>query len=131
MKPFILTLSTLTIMLILDGIWLKLVAKQFYNTHIGHLMSTQVNWGAAIAFYLLFGLSLVFLVLLPHQNASLGTIALYAALFGIVCYGTYDLTNMATLKNWPLIVTVVDMTWGAVITTVTAVGATYISRFFG
>ncbi len=131
MKAFILTLSTLTIMLILDGIWLKLVPKQFYNTHIGHLMSAQVNWGAAIAFYLLFGLSLVFLILLPHQNASLGTIALYAALFGIVCYGTYDLTNMATLKNWPLIVTVVDMTWGAVITAVTAIGATYISRFFG
>lgn len=131
MKPLILTLSALGIMLLLDGAWLGLVAKQFYNTHIGHLMSAQVNWGAAIVFYLLFGLSLVFLILLPHQNASLGTIALYAALFGIVCYGTYDLTNMATLKNWPLIVTVVDMTWGAVITTITAVGATHISRFFG
>jgi uncharacterized membrane protein len=131
MKLLILSTSVLGIMLILDGFWLGVVAKQFYSSHIGHLMSSQVNWGAAILFYLLFALSLIFLILLPHQNATLGTIALYAAVFGVVCYGTYDLTNMATLKNWPLIVTVVDMVWGATITTVTAVGATYISRFFG
>ena len=131
MKPVILTLTTLSIMLILDGIWLGLIAKQFYSTHIGHLMSSQVNWSAAVVFYLLFGFSLVFLILLPHQNAPLTTIALYAVLFGVACYGTYDLTNMATLKNWPLIVTIVDMIWGATITTITAVGATYLSRFFG
>lgn len=131
MKHLTLSLLTLIIMLIMDAFWLGLIAKKFYSANIGHLMSNQVNWSAAIVFYLLFGFSFVFLILIPLKDSSLSNIALHAAIFGIVCYGTYDLTNMATLKNWPLIVTVVDMTWGAIIATTTAIGAIVISRFIG
>jgi uncharacterized membrane protein len=98
---------------VIDLIWLGIIAKNLYQRQIGHLMADQVNWFAAILFYLLFIGGLVFFVLMPAVDAgSLGKAILYGALFGFITYATYDLTNLATLKNWPWQITVIDLSWG-------------------
>ena len=104
-------------MVVLDAVWLGLVAPSFYKKHIGHLMSTQPNWIAAGLFYLLFIAGLMFFVVYPlRESATLLKVGLSGALFGLITYATYDLTNNATLKDWPVIVTIVDMLWGSVLT---------------
>lgn len=107
-----------------DLVWLGLIAKDFYNKQIGHLMATNVNWVAAIIFYLLFIVGiLIFAVLPAHEKVSFSKAAIYGALFGFFTYATYDLTNLATLKDWPIGMTIIDMIWGAVLTaTVASVG---------
>jgi len=107
------------IFLAIDLVWLALIARSFYAKQIGFLMKTQVNWVAAIIFYLLFVLGLVLFVILPAKEAGSWTHALlYGAIFGLVSYATYDLTNLATLKDWPLLVTLIDLVWGAVLAAV-------------
>ena len=97
-------------------IWLGLVAKSFYSTQIGALMKSDVNWIAAIIFYLIFIAGLVVFVISPAVEQSSWKHALYyGALFGLVCYATYDLTNLAVTKDWPLVVTIVDLIWGMVL----------------
>ena len=98
---------------VIDIIWLGLVAKNLYKEWIGHLMSSQTNWIAAIIFYLLYIVFIVIMVLLPgDEKHSITHVMLYGALFGFITYATYDLTNLATLKDWPLQMTLVDITWG-------------------
>lgn len=94
-------------------VWLGLIANNFYKKHIGFLMADEVNWIAALIFYLLFIAGLVVFVISPAlQKNSLLTALLLGALFGLITYATYDLTNLATIKNWPLLVTVIDLLWG-------------------
>jgi uncharacterized membrane protein len=97
----------------IDMVWLGLVAKNFYAKHIGFLMTPNVNWMAAILFYLLFIVGAVVFVITPalEQKSWVHTL-LFGALFGLITYATYDLTNLATVKDWPLIVTIVDLLWG-------------------
>jgi uncharacterized membrane protein len=104
---------TLAIFFLIDMVWLGLVAKGFYRRQLGTFLSPQVRWGAAILFYLLFITGLLVFVVRPAllRDAPLEAL-LFGALFGLICYATYDLSNMATLKDWPLIVTVVDLVWG-------------------
>jgi len=103
----------LTTFLIIDGIWLTLIAKNFYAKHLGFLMSKTPNLAAAGIFYLIYILGMVVLVISPAlQKHSLISAILMGALFGLCGYATYDLTNMATIKDWPLIITVVDLIWG-------------------
>jgi len=100
----------------IDMVWLGLVARTFYRKQLGFLLSPNTNWVAAIIFYLLFiGGILVFVVLPGLEDNSLKTTILRAALFGLVTYATYDLTNLATVKDWPLLVTVVDLAWGTIL----------------
>jgi len=100
----------------LDMVWLGLVAKSFYARHIGLLMKSDVNWLAAILFYLLFIAGLVaFVFVSAVDKGSCVRALLFGALFGLITYATYDLTNLATLKDWPFAVTVVDMAWGMVL----------------
>lgn len=100
----------------IDIVWLGLVAKNFYRSQIGFLIKSDINWTAAIIFYLIFIIGLVAFVIAPATEKGSWTYALlYGALFGLVCYATYDLTNLALAKDWPLLVTVVDLAWGAVI----------------
>jgi uncharacterized membrane protein len=107
---------TLPIFLALDLVWLGLVARSFYQQHLGHLLSPQVNWVAAITFYLLFIAGVVFFAVAPALEArSALRAAAYGALFGLLTYATYDLTNQATLRDWPVIVTLVDLAWGTVL----------------
>jgi uncharacterized membrane protein len=101
----------------IDMLWLGLVARSFYRKHLGYLMAPSPNWPAAIVFYLLFLVGILVFVVLPGLRAdSLQTTLLRAALFGLISYATYDLTNLATIKDWPVLLTVVDMIWGTVLT---------------
>jgi uncharacterized membrane protein len=105
----------LSIFLFIDAIWLGLVAKNFYQKQIGPLMK-DINWVSAFLVYALFILGLVVLVLLPGiKTKTMLEIVMLGGLLGLVCYGVYDLTNLATLKNWTLTVTIVDMAWGLVV----------------
>jgi uncharacterized membrane protein len=100
--------------LAIDAIWLGLVAPGFYRVQIGHLMAEQPNLIAAGVFYLLFIAGLLLFVIEPGlQNPSLGNAIVRGAFFGLVTYATYDLTNLATLRGWPLLLTIVDLLWGA------------------
>lgn len=100
----------------IDMFWLGIVAKDFYRAQIGTLMKSDVNWTAAIIFYLIFIAGLVVFVISPAIEKGSWTHALlFGALFGLVCYATYDLTNLAVAKDWPLLVTIVDLAWGAVL----------------
>lgn len=109
--------ATLVAFFAIDMLWLGLVARSFYRQHLGFLLSPNVNWVAALLFYLLFIAGILVFVVLPGLKAdSLRTTLLYGAFFGLVTYATYDLTNLATVKQWPLIVTVVDLLWGMVLT---------------
>jgi len=100
----------------IDMVWLGLIAKDFYRAQIGPLMKSDVNWTAAVIFYLIFITGLVVFVISPAMEKGSWTHALFfGALFGLVCYATYDLTNLAVAKDWPLLVTLVDLVWGAVL----------------
>ncbi len=115
----------LPIFVAVDMVWLGLAAKNFYAKHIGFLMKANVNWAAAILFYLLFIAGLVVFVVTPAiEKGSWVRALLFGALFGLITYATYDLTNLATLKDWPLVVTVVDLIWGTVLAASVSV-ATY------
>jgi len=107
---------TLAVFFVIDMIWLGVVAKGFYRRHLGPLMGPKVNWVAAMLFYLLF---IVGLLVFAVRPALVGSAPLHAlllgALLGLISYATYDLTNLATLKDWPLVVTVVDLVWGTVL----------------
>lgn len=98
----------------IDMVWLGVVAKNFYRAQIGTLMKSDVNWTAAIIFYLIFIAGLIVFVITPAmEKRSWAHAILFGALFGLVCYATYDLTNLAVAKDWPLLVTIVDLAWGA------------------
>lgn len=100
----------------IDMVWLGLIAKDFYRAQIGTLMKSDVNWIAAIIFYLIFIAGLVIFVISPAMEKNSWVHALLlGALFGLVCYATYDLTNLAIAKDWPLFVTIIDLIWGAVL----------------
>lgn len=106
----------LPVFFVIDMIWLVIVAKKFYQQQIGFLMKPDINWVAAIVFYLLFIGGLVIFVISPAVKIQSWVHALiYGALFGLITYATYDLTNLATIKDWPLLVTVVDLIWGTVL----------------
>jgi uncharacterized membrane protein len=109
-------LIALPVFFVIDMVWLVLVAKKFYQDQIGFLMKPDINWLAAIIFYLLFIAGLVIFVISPAvEKHSWVHALLFGALFGLITYATYDLTNLATLKDWPLLVTVVDLIWGTVL----------------
>ena len=106
----------LPVFFVIDMIWLGLIAKNFYRAQIGTLMKSDVNWLAALIFYLIFIAGLVVFVISPAIEKNSWTHALLlGALFGLVCYATYDLTNLAVAKDWPLLVTIVDLAWGAIL----------------
>ncbi len=117
--------------LVVDFIWLSSAARLIYRPHIGPLLLEKPNLAAAVAFYLLFGVGLAVLVVRPALDATSIFASLWmGALFGLVAYGTYDLTNAATLKGWSLTVTVVDMLWGSLLTGLSsAVGVWLALRF--
>ena len=119
---------TLPVFFIIDMIWLGLIAKNFIREQIGLLMKTNLNWFAAILFYLLFIAGLVIFVLMPSVTNRDWLNALYmGALFGLFTYSTYDLTNFATLKDWPLLMTITDIIWGIVLSSSVSVISYFIA----
>jgi uncharacterized membrane protein len=116
--------AALLVMLALDMLWLGVVAKALYRDGIGHLMADSPNIAAAVAFYLIYVAGLIGFVVAPYaEDPSWGRTLLVGALFGLVAYATYDLSNLATLKGWPVALAVMDIGWGAAISTVTAAAA--------
>ena len=117
---------TLVTFLAIDAVWLGVIASAMYKRELGHLLAPNVRWGAAAVFYLLYVAGVLILVVQPNLDATLARAVLLGALFGLVAYATYDLTNLATLKSWPLNVTLIDLAWGAFLTAATAAaGWTY------
>jgi uncharacterized membrane protein len=109
-------LIALPVFFAIDMIWLGLVSNNFYKSQIGFLMKQDFNWTAAIIFYLLFIVGLVLFVIEPAMVKESWMYALiFGALFGLITYATYDLTNLATIKDWPILVTIVDLAWGAIL----------------
>jgi uncharacterized membrane protein len=113
-------LLMLVTFLAIDAVWLGLIAKNMYRREIGHLLAPNVRLGAALAFYVIYTVGLLVLVVLPHQVSPLLTVVALGALFGLVAYATYDLTNLATLTRWPVSVTLTDLLWGAFVTGIVA-----------
>jgi uncharacterized membrane protein len=124
-------LPTLLVFLALDALWLGFVARGFYREQIGGLMRPDVNWGAALVFYLLFIAGLLVFVVIPSLGATLGRVALTGAFFGLIAYATYDLTNLATLRGFPTVVALVDLLWGTVIAAVTSCASWLLARPLG
>ena len=115
-------LATLLTMALLDGLWLGWVAKPLYQHGLGHLMADKPNWAAAAAFYFAFVAGLMVFAVLPHAaEPGLAKTAVSAALLGFVAYATYDLSNLATLKGWPLELSLIDMVWGSALSAASAV----------
>lgn len=123
-------LLSLIVFLAVDMLWLGVVAKDFYRNNLGHLLRPDVNWAAALIFYLLYVAgTLIFATMPALEKQSLRQAVLQGALFGFFAYATYDLTNLATLKDWPLNVVLVDILWGAVLTATVAAASFGIGRW--
>ena len=109
------------VMIALDLLWLGVIAKPLYQQGIGHLMAEQPNVPVAALFYALYALGLLVLAVLPNAaEPGWRKTLVTAALFGFFAYATYDLTNLATLKGWPVGLSLLDMTWGTVVSTASA-----------
>jgi uncharacterized membrane protein len=113
--------------LVIDLTWLGVVARSFYQAQMGHLMRANVNWVAAVAFYLVFVCGIVVLAVWPAvERESLTYAVVLGALLGLVTYAAYDLTNLATLEGFPVTVALVDLVWGAALCA-TVSGITYLA----
>ena len=112
---------------VLDGLWLMFVARDFYQREIGPLLLAEVRKLPALLFYLGYPMGLVLLALTPRPD-SLGMAVARSALLGVVAYGTYDLTNLATLKGWSLRVAVADTAWGAVVSAAAGAAVWWVSK---
>ncbi len=119
-------LITVAVFFVVDIVWLGFISKNLYKNYLGHLMAPRVNWTAAIIFYLLYIAGLIFFVIDPAlAKNSLWYAVAVGGFFGLITYGTYDLTNLATLKDWPLNITIIDLIWGTFLNASTA-GITYL-----
>ena len=125
-------LLTIPLFFAIDMLWLGFIAKNFYQTRLQHLLSPEVNWPAAFSFYFIYITGILFFAVRPGLDAaSLGKACLYGALFGFFTYATYDLTNLATLRQWPMAVVVVDIAWGTLLCTLVGGGAYLIGSRLG
>ncbi len=129
---FIAFLATLLPMLVIDAVWLTVMSKVFYNKYLGHLLAESPHLLPAGIFYVIYSLGVAFLVVLPAMEGGFSNSKtfFYGAVLGVVAYATYDLTNHATLKDWPLTVTVVDIVWGALLTGTLSLIALLVTKHF-
>lgn len=127
MQTLVLASIALPILFVIDLLWIGVIGNGFYKAQLGSLMRPDIVWPAAIVFYLLYILALAYFVLTPAVAGQTGVlkVALVGAFFGLVAYATYDLTNLATLRDWPLTLTIVDLAWGAFMTGLVS-AATYL-----
>lgn len=127
MKYILLYLGTFTVFIVIDLIWLGLIARNLYQQQLGYLMAENVKWVAAIIFYLIFVVGVIVFAVIPGgTEKNLIKTLLLGAFFGFVAYATYDLTNLATIKDWPLKIVLIDITWGTTLSTLTSLGGYYI-----
>jgi len=121
---------TVPLFFVIDLIWLGVVAKSFYQKNLKYILSPNVNWTAAIIFYLIYIAGILIFAVLPAvAKDSLRHAAVWGALFGFFTYATYDLTNLALLKDWPIVIVVVDILWGVVLCSTVSVLSYYIAKW--
>jgi len=115
----------------LDAIWLTTMASRLYRPALGEILLDNLRIAPAVAFYFLYPIGLVVFAAMPAvRSGSAGVALTYGALFGLLAYATYDLTNYATLRNWTLQITIVDLMYGTVVAGLTSVAAYYAARWF-
>jgi uncharacterized membrane protein len=113
--------ATAIVMIALDLLWLGVIAKPIYQQGIGHLMAPRPNIPVALLFYAIYALGIVFFAVAPFGTAAgWGRTILAAAMFGFFAYATYDLTNLATLRDWPIGVSLIDVAWGTAVSAISA-----------
>jgi len=123
--------TTAVVFLVIDLLWLSQIAKSFYASRLGDLLLEQPNVGIAVGFYLMYVLGILIFAVIPAlKSGEMQTALIYGCLFGFFAYATYDLTNLATLKGWPVMVAVVDIAWGTAVTGVSAVSGFLLTRTF-
>jgi uncharacterized membrane protein len=106
---------------VIDSVWIGIVANKFYKAEMGGLLRDKPDFVPAIIFYFIYVFGLTFLIIDPElARGAFNSVVPRAAIFGLVAYATYDLTNASTLKNWSRKVTIVDMLWGTFVTTAVA-----------
>ena len=129
-RYFVSYLLTAVIFFALDIVWLGFVAKNIYAKYLGHILKSQFNLVAGGIFYLIFIAGILIFAVYPAVNKnSFATAVVLGALFGFFTYATYDLTNLATLKDWPLIISLVDIAWGSFLTSVVSASGYFIVLF--
>jgi uncharacterized membrane protein len=133
LKTFLISyLLTTLVFFAIDIVWLGFVAKGIYAKYLSSFLAPNVNWTAAIIFYLLFIIGIFVFAILPAvEKGSLQTAVIYGALFGFFTYATYDLTNLATLKDWPLPIVFIDIAWGIVLTATVSAAGYFITKWVG
>lgn len=123
--------ATFLVMLVIDLLWLGVIAKSLYQQGMGNLLAPQPRLVFAAAFYLLYPVGLVIFAVLPGFAAgSLARAAMLGALFGLFAYATYDLTNLAVVRDWPVGLSFLDMAWGSFASGVSAAAGLAALRWF-
>jgi uncharacterized membrane protein len=124
-------LASFVTFLLLDAIWLGLIARTFYAKNLALYLTDNVIWPSALIFYVIFNIGLLVFVILPSiEKNSYTTLIIYSLLYGLVTFATYDLTNLATIKDWPLIVSIVDMSYGMFVALASSSAAFYVNKYF-
>ena len=127
-KLFLVSFATF---LLLDALWLGLIARSFYAKHLSLYLTDNVLWSSAFIFYVIFNVGLLVFVILPSiEKNSYQSLVLYSLLYGLVTFATYDLTNLATIKDWPIIVSLIDIMYGMFVALVSASAAFYMNKYF-
>jgi uncharacterized membrane protein len=122
---------TVPVFFAIDMLWLGIVARTLYQNSLGHLLSPEVNWTAAVGFYLLYIAGILIFAVVPAiERGSMSYAVMYGGLFGFFTYATYDLTNLATLREWPLKVVLIDVAWGVVLCSAVAAVSFSIGKRF-
>lgn len=130
-KYFAAYAAAAAVMIAIDLLWLGVIAKPLYRDGIGHLMSDTPNIPAALLFYLMFPVGLMIFAVVPNAASAEWSKTLVAgALFGLFTYATYDLTNLATLKGWPIGLAALDIAWGTMVSSVSALAGRWAMSWF-
>ena len=123
-------LLTFVVFLMVDMLWLGVIAKNTYQKYLGGFLADNVNWTAAVIFYLIFVVGISIFAIYPAVNkGSVFNAILMGALFGFFTYATYDLTNLATLKGWPLKIVFIDILWGSTLSAIVSFSGYYIVKW--
>lgn len=128
MKYILLYILTFIIFLLIDFLWLKFVATKLYSSKISHLMATKAKLLPALIFYIVYVVGIIILAVLPgYEATNICKTLIFGVLLGMISYSTYDLTNLSTLKNWPLSLSIIDIIWGTVVTTLASLSGYFIA----
>lgn len=120
------------VFLVLDFVWLSLASRYFYRPQLGELLSDNPDLKIAAAFYLIYVIGVVVFAVMPAYAARSLALAIgLGSLLGLVAYGTYDITNLATIRGWPAIVSIVDLAWGVFVTATAAASGYAVLRWLG